>query len=283
MGKRSCTTSAASPSPSKKQKLIRWRSPSRTPLPPWWKETYLLIREMCAKLVAAVDTMGCDRPQDRDIDPKSRRLTIPISLMLRGQTKDERPVRRLQGWRRGWAGLSRWRECWEREMSWCRRQYARLGSGGGNQYLRQSMEKLRDEFEGDVPKTVDELCSLPGVGPKMAFLCLQNAWDINVGIGVDTHVHRITNRLGWHKPPTTTPEQTRLNLQSWLPSEYHAEINHMLVGFGQALCYPFRPDVICARWRRGSCAPAGARWGRSKAGGREGKVEVEEIEEIEEL
>lgn len=42
------------------------------------------------------------------------------------------------------------------------------------------------------------------------------------GIGVDVHVHRITNRLGWHK--TTTPEQTRLNLESWLPKEFHGEI-----------------------------------------------------------
>jgi endonuclease-3 len=80
-----------------------------------------------------------------------------------------------------------------------------------------------------VPKTVDELCSLPGVGPKMAFLALQIAWKLfvkltsfyadwltslnirNFGIGVDVHVHRITNRLGWHKPPTKVPEQTRYN------------------------------------------------------------------------
>ena len=87
---------------------------------------------------------------------------------------------------------------------------------------------MRDEFDSDVPKTVDELCSLPGVGPKMAFLCLHAAWDMcvislpapfpsryklvgirNVGIGVDVHVHRITNRLKWHKPPTKNPEETR--------------------------------------------------------------------------
>lgn len=77
----------------------------------------------------------------------------------------------------------------------------------------------------------------------------------NDGIGVDVHVHRISNRLGWHKAPTKTPEETRyvdfstshlrtqiinfgfhsfrLNLQSWLPKEFHKEINHLLVGFGQ--------------------------------------------------
>ncbi|KAI6125330.1 DNA glycosylase, partial [Pisolithus croceorrhizus] len=44
-----------------------------------------------------------------------------------------------------------------------------------------------------IKQTVDELCSLPGVGPKMAFLALQVAWQLNLGIGVDVHVHRITN------------------------------------------------------------------------------------------
>src|SRR6266542_5939980 len=78
-----------------------------------------------------------------------------------------------------------------------------------NSYLKQAAIKLRDDFNSDVPKTVDELCSLLGVGPKMAFLTLQIAWGLNHGIGVDVHVHRITNLLGWHKPPTKNPEQTR--------------------------------------------------------------------------
>ena len=93
-------------------------------------------------------------------------------------------------------------------------------------YIKQAAQRLRDDFDSDVPKTVDELCSLPGVGPKMAFLALQTAWklyvylllftyarlcffDRNVGIGVDVHVHRITNRLGWHKTTPKTPEETR--------------------------------------------------------------------------
>jgi endonuclease III len=45
-------------------------------------------------------------------------------------------------------------------------------------YIKQTAQRLRDEFDSDVPKTVDELCSLPGVGPKMAFLCLHAAWNM---------------------------------------------------------------------------------------------------------
>ena len=51
---------------------------------------------------------------------------------------------------------------------------------GALRYIRQAAQKLKDEFGSDVPKTVDELCSLPGVGPKMAFLALQVAWKLYV-------------------------------------------------------------------------------------------------------
>lgn len=70
----------------------------------------------------------------------------------------------------------------------------------------------------------------------MAYLCLSAAWDRTEGIGVDVHVHRITNLWGWHT--TKNPEETRLALQSWLPQDRWRDINHMLVGLGQAVCLP---------------------------------------------
>ena len=59
--------------------------------------------------------------------------------------------------------------------------------------------------------------SLPGVGPKMAHLCMDIAWGNITGIGVDTHVHRIANRLHWAKKSTSDPEKTRKALEDWLP------------------------------------------------------------------
>lgn len=56
-----------------------------------------------------------------------------------------------------------------------------------------------------------------GVGPKMAYLAMQCAWKKVTGIGVDTHVHRIINRLKWNKKPTKSPEETRLALEEWFP------------------------------------------------------------------
>lgn len=78
--------------------------------------------------------------------------------------------------------------------------------------------------------------SLPGVGPKMAYLCMSVAWNRTEGIGVDVHVHRITNMWGWNK--TKNPEETRLALQSWLPHDRWREINGLLVGLGQSVCLP---------------------------------------------
>ena len=88
----------------------------------------------------------------------------------------------------------------------------------------------------------------------------------NAGIGVDVHVHRITNRLKWHKSPTTTPEQTRLNLQSWLPPNLHKSINPMMVGFGQVICLPVGPRCdVCLLGRKKLCP---SRVGNVKAEGR---------------
>lgn len=70
----------------------------------------------------------------------------------------------------------------------------------------------------------------------MAYLCLSVAWNRTEGIGVDVHVHRITNMWGWNK--TKNPEETRLALQSWLPHDRWREINSLLVGLGQSVCLP---------------------------------------------
>jgi len=103
-------------------------------------------------------------------------------------------------------------------------------------YIKAAASILRDRHAGDIPDTAEGLMALPGVGPKMAYLCLSAAWGRVEGIGVDVHVHRIVNLWGWHK--TNGPEATRMALQAWLPRERWAEINWLLVGLGQTVCTP---------------------------------------------
>jgi len=103
-------------------------------------------------------------------------------------------------------------------------------------FIKQTATILQEKFAGDIPDTIEGLTSLPGVGPKMAYLTMSAAWGRDEGIGVDVHVHRITNLWGWHK--TSTPEQTRAALEAWLPREKWHDINHLLVGLGQTICLP---------------------------------------------
>ncbi|KAH7572783.1 hypothetical protein JRO89_XS03G0011500 [Xanthoceras sorbifolium] len=102
------------------------------------------------------------------------------------------------------------------------------------------------KYDGDIPGSLDELLLLPGIGPKMAHLVMNVGWNNVQGICVDTHVHRICNRLGWvfkrdGKQKTSSPEETREALQLWLPKEEWVPINPLLVGFGQTICTPLRP------------------------------------------
>ena len=84
-------------------------------------------------------------------------------------------------------------------------------------YIKQTSQILLEKHGGDVPSTAKELCALPGIGPKMAFIILNVAHGVVTGIGIDTHMHRMMNQLRWVK--TKTPEQTRLALEAWLPRQ----------------------------------------------------------------
>ncbi len=94
------------------------------------------------------------------------------------------------------------------------------------------------EHGGEVPCEPDVLLSFRGVGPKCANLVLGIACD-RPFIGVDVHVHRVTNRWGYVEAPT--PEKTMLALEAKLPERYWVEINKLLVPFGKHVCTGVRP------------------------------------------
>lgn len=103
-------------------------------------------------------------------------------------------------------------------------------------YILSTCKILQDQFSSDVPATINELLGLPGVGPKMAYLTLQKAWGKIEGICVDVHVDRLTKLWKWVDPQKCkTPDQTRTQLQNWLPKGLWTEINGLLVGFGQII------------------------------------------------
>jgi len=110
-------------------------------------------------------------------------------------------------------------------------------------HLKKLPIVLKKEFNNKIPETIDELIKLPGVGRKTANLVRVIAFK-KLGICVDTHVHKIMNRIGYVK--TKNPLQTEMALRKKLPKKYWLKINSILVAFGQNLCRPVNPKCnIC--------------------------------------
>jgi endonuclease III len=126
-------------------------------------------------------------------------------------------------------------------------------------HVKAAAARLIDAYGGRVPSALDDLVTLPGVGRKTATLVLILAFASRRHICVDTHVHRIANRLGWVR--TATPEQTELALYEAVDARWWSRLNLYLVTWGQNTCRPVYP-------RCGDCAIAAAcpRLGVSRAG-----------------
>jgi endonuclease-3 len=104
--------------------------------------------------------------------------------------------------------------------------------------IQRVCEELTERFGGQVPADLDALLTLHGVGRKTANLVVTFAFHLP-GICVDTHVHRISNRLGFVR--TATPERTEWALRAKLPRRHWIALNDLLVAFGQNLCQPISP------------------------------------------
>ena len=104
--------------------------------------------------------------------------------------------------------------------------------------LKEISRILIDQYRGGVPDEIDELLKLPGVGRKTANLVLVEGFKKDA-ICVDTHVHRISNRIGYVK--TKNPDKTEFALRKKLPKKHWVKYNELLVAFGQVMCRPVSP------------------------------------------
>eukprot|EP01135_Chromosphaera_perkinsii_P003279 Nk52_evm54s239 gene=Nk52_evmTU54s239 len=215
-------------------------------IPPAWRQQLELIKQMRRENPAPVDSMGCEAHPGKDSDPKNYRFQVLISLMLSSQTKDEvnhAAMNRLREYGCTVDKLSEIEPTLLGELIYPVGFWRRK-----TEYIKKTVEILIRDYNGDIPDSIDKLIKLPGVGPKMAYICMNSAWGDVQGIGVDTHVHRIAQRMGWVKNKKNalkidikSPEDTRKVLESWLPREYWDELNITLVGFGQTICKPVQP------------------------------------------
>jgi len=110
--------------------------------------------------------------------------------------------------------------------------------------IRKISRDLLTRFGGEVPSTIEDLLTLQGVGRKTANIVVTLGFG-QPGIAVDTHVHRISNRLGYVETPN--PDETETALRAKLPSRYWIVYNDLFVAFGQNLCKPISPHCsVCS-------------------------------------
>lgn len=107
-------------------------------------------------------------------------------------------------------------------------------------YIKEAAKIIMDKFNGEVPGTMDELMTLPGVARKTANIILSNAFGINEGIAVDTHVKRLSQRLGLTK--NEDPQKIEKDLMELTPREEWSNLSHLLIFHGRKVCQAKRPN-----------------------------------------
>ncbi|VVB61413.1 G/T mismatches repair enzyme [uncultured archaeon] len=105
--------------------------------------------------------------------------------------------------------------------------------------IREISKTLLEKYQGKVPDEFEELLTLKGVGRKTANIVMVYGHKKHGYLPIDTHCHRIPNRLGWIK--TKTPEDTEHMLKKILPLQYWNDFNDLFVTFGQTICVPISP------------------------------------------
>jgi endonuclease-3 len=141
-------------------------------------------------------------------------------------------------------------------------------------HVQATCRLLVERFAGRVPGTMEQLLELPGVGRKTANLVLILAFRSRRSICVDTHVHRIANRLGWVR--TKTPEETEHALYNAIDRRWWPQVNLYLVTWGQNVCRPISPRcgqcVIASLCPKTGVARAGARVPARRGPARKGRA-----------
>lgn len=154
-----------------------------------------------------------------------------VAVMLSARTRDEQVLKLLPGFWKAFPtprGLSK---------ATTKQIESRINTIGMYRQKAKNLRKMASDvverFDGNIPQTMDELVSLAGVGRKTASVVLVASFN-TPAIAVDTHVHRVTNRLGWVK--TKTPEKTETELLKMIPRAWYKTVNRVFVKHGRYLC-----------------------------------------------
>ncbi len=159
-----------------------------------------------------------------------------VGVVLSARTRDEQVLKLLPEFFRAFPFFAKLAQASVRDVD------AKIATIGLHKQKAKNLvglaQSIEQNFEGMVPGTMEKLLSLPGVGRKTASVVLASCFG-QPAIAVDTHVHRVTNRLGWVK--TKTPEKTEAALLKIVPMKLMRLVNQVFVKFGRYICIPGRP------------------------------------------
>lgn len=154
-----------------------------------------------------------------------------VAVMLSARTRDEQVLKLLPGFFKTFPCPQDLAEATEKQIE------SKIGSVGMYRQKAKNLKKMAtdvvERFAGKIPDTMDELVTLAGVGRKTASVVLVSSFRVPA-IAVDTHVHRVTNRLGWVK--TNTPEKTEEALLKIIPDKWKPVVNQVFVKHGRYIC-----------------------------------------------
>ena len=193
------------------------------------------IKEMRKEFPAIVDTQGLSSCIE-ECDKKDRKLMKfqgLVSLMLSPQTKDNITYETTKKLLEYGLTIDNILKISEKELIDIIFKVSFHNVKAKN--IKKLAEKLREEYNDDAPETLEEIVKFPGIGRKIGLLYLKECCQQVKGVAVDTHIHKIANRLKWVNN-TKDPNKTSIELEKIVDEKYWDTINGILVGFGQEIC-----------------------------------------------
>lgn len=159
-----------------------------------------------------------------------------VGVILSARTRDEQVLKVLPGLFRAYPTVDKLAKATPKQIE------SKINTIGMYRQKAKNINNMAKEvverFGGTIPSSLEDLVSLPGVGRKTASVILVANFH-QPAIAVDTHVHRVTNRLGWVK--TKTPEKTETALLDLIPPKLQPIVNRVFVKFGRYVCIPGKP------------------------------------------
>lgn len=197
------------------------------------KQELDLMKELRLIRDAPVDNLFTPGIADQAVSPSVKAFHVFVAVFLSSQTRDEVTAQAMQRLKQLPGGLNIDSVIKARVTTLAKLMKPVAFHNTKAKNLKLIARSLASNHGKEVPLDAEILCQLPGIGPKMAHIVVSVLTGAPQGIGIDVHVHRISNKLGWVK--TKEPEQTRVQLQKMLPYGEWKSVNIVMVGLGQQM------------------------------------------------